>query len=70
MFSVLLDPGFRKDDRVAFTFFSVIPARHERYAEISKQVMDVLRDFTPDVEEVSVDEAYMDLTGMSKFYIL
>lgn len=47
-----------------------IPARHERYAEISKQVMDVLRDFTPDVEEVSVDEAYMDLTGMSKFYKL
>ena len=45
-----------------------IPARHERYAEISKQVMDVLRDFTPDVVEVSVDEAYLDLTGMSKMY--
>jgi len=45
-----------------------IPARHERYSEISKQVMAVLRDFTPDVEEVSVDEAYLDLTGMSKMY--
>lgn len=45
-----------------------IPARHERYAEISKQVMTVLRDFTPDVEEVSVDEAYLDLTGMSRMY--
>ena len=45
-----------------------IPARHERYAEISKQVMAVLRDFTPDVEEVSIDEAYLDLTGMSKLY--
>lgn len=45
-----------------------IPARHERYAEISKQVMAVLRDFTPNVEEVSVDEAYLDITGMSKMY--
>lgn len=45
-----------------------IPARHERYGEISKQVMDVLREFTPDVEEVSIDEAYLDLTGMSKLY--
>lgn len=45
-----------------------IPARHTRYGEISKQVMDALRDFTPDVEEVSVDEAYLDLTGMDKMY--
>lgn len=45
-----------------------ISARHERYGEISKQVMDVLREFTPDAEEVSIDEAYLDLTGMSKLY--
>ena len=45
-----------------------ISARHERYGEISKQVMNVLREFTPDVEEVSIDEAYLDLTGMSKLY--
>ena len=45
-----------------------IPARHTRYGEISKQVMDALRDFTPEVEEVSVDEAYLDLTGMDKMY--
>lgn len=47
-----------------------IPARHNRYAEISKQVMTVLKLFTPDVEEVSIDEAYLDLTGMSKLYNL
>ncbi|MBR6412679.1 MAG: Y-family DNA polymerase [Alphaproteobacteria bacterium] len=45
-----------------------MPARYERYGEISKQVMEILRDFTPDVEEVSIDEAYLDLTGMSKLY--
>lgn len=47
-----------------------IPAHHNRYAEISKQVMSILKDFTPDVEEVSVDEAYLDLTGMSRMYKL
>ncbi len=61
-------PMFQLEGKYPNTYY--IPARHERYAEISKQVMDVLRDFTPDVEEVSVDEAYMDLTGMSKFYNL
>lgn len=47
-----------------------LPARHKRYAQISKQVMDILRTFSPDVEEVSVDEAYIDLTGFSKLYKL
>lgn len=32
-----------------------IPAHHSLYHEISRQVMDTIRDFTPDVEVVSVD---------------
>ena len=59
-------PMFQLDGKYPSCHY--IPARHEHYAEISKQVMAVLRDFTPDVEEVSVDEAYLDLTGMSKMY--
>lgn len=59
-------PMFQLDGKYPSCHY--IPARHERYAEISKQIMAVLRDFTPDVEEVSVDEAYLDLTGMSKMY--
>ena len=31
-----------------------IPAHHSLYHEISQQVMDTIRDFTPDVEVVSV----------------
>ena len=61
-------PMFQVQDKYPSCHY--IPSRHERYAEISKQVMDVLRDFTPLVEEVSVDEAYLDLTGMSKLYKL
>ena len=45
-----------------------IPARHHRYNEISKQVMDTIKTFSPDVEVTSVDEAYIDLTSLDKVY--
>jgi len=38
------------------------------YCEISKRVMDKLRDFTPDVEVYSIDEAFLDLTGLRKTF--
>lgn len=45
-----------------------IPARHHRYTEISKQVMDTIKTFSPDVEVTSVDEAFVDLTSLNKVY--
>lgn len=45
-----------------------LPARHRRYAEISHQVMNVIKGFTPEIEEVSIDEAYADLTGLDIVY--
>lgn len=45
-----------------------IPSRLYRYSEISKQVMSVIKTFSPDVEEVSIDEAYIDLTGLNKVH--
>jgi DNA polymerase-4 len=36
---------------------------HRLYGEYSDRVMAILETFTPDVEQVSVDEAYMDVTG-------
>ncbi len=36
---------------------------HKLYGEYSDRVMALLEQFTPDVEQVSVDEAYMDITG-------
>ena len=61
-------PMFQIQDKYQNVYY--IPARHERYSEISKQVMNVLREFSPDVKEVSIDEAYVDLTGFSKLYKL
>ncbi len=45
-----------------------IAARHDRYYEISKKVMEVLKSYAPDVEVVSIDEAYLDLSGLDVVY--
>ena len=45
-----------------------IKAHHNRYSELSNQVMDIIKNFTPDVEVVSIDEAFADLTGQDKLY--
>jgi DNA polymerase-4 len=40
-----------------------VRGQYKLYGEYSDRVMGVLTEFTPDVEQVSVDEAYMDVTG-------
>lgn len=41
----------------------VVPPRHERYVEVSHAVFDVFLRYTPLVEGLSVDEAFLDVTG-------
>lgn len=37
--------------------------RMRRYSEVSNKIMEILSEFTPLVEQLSIDEAFMDLTG-------
>ena len=45
-----------------------ISANHYAYTKISKQVMNILKDFSPNVEVYSIDEAFVDFTGLTKLY--
>jgi nucleotidyltransferase/DNA polymerase involved in DNA repair len=46
----------------------VMPGRFSRYREISGQLFDILGDFSPLVEPISVDEAFVDLTGTERLH--
>ncbi len=46
----------------------VVAPRKERYKEISRQIMAILKGFSPLVEQVSIDEAYLDAAGCEKLF--
>lgn len=41
---------------------------HELYRDVSKKFMNILREYSPNVVPVSVDEAYLDMTGSERLY--
>lgn len=43
---------------------TIVPAHHSMYKEYSKQFMKILREYSPNVEQYSIDEAFMDMSGM------
>ena len=45
-----------------------LPVRGERYREISEKIMAIFHSFTPFVEPLSIDEAFMDVTGSLRNY--
>lgn len=46
---------------------TVIPPAHEHYARYSSIVTDIMEKETPLFEKASIDEFYVDLTGMEKY---
>jgi DNA polymerase-4 len=46
----------------------ILPVRMNAYADYSEKVFEMLRAFSPLVEEASIDEAYLDVTGTEKLF--
>src|SRR5262245_11659115 len=44
------------------------PARMKHYAEISHQIREILHSFTPLVEPLSLDEAFLDVHGCERLF--
>ena len=45
-----------------------LPVDMEKYQQVSGEIMAILRDFSPLVEPLSVDEAFVDLTGTTSLF--
>ena len=43
-----------------------LPVRYGRYVEVSKEVFKILFSITENVEKVSIDEAYLDVTNINE----
>jgi DNA polymerase-4 len=46
----------------------VVPPRFERYMEVSRAVFGVFDDFSPSVEALGIDEAFLDMTGCERIF--
>lgn len=65
--------GIRTGEPVANAFrkcpnLVMEPPNHKMYSIYSRNLMEFLASYTPDIEQVSVDECYMDFTGIAGNY--
>jgi DNA polymerase-4 len=45
-----------------------LPVRMERYLQVSRDVMAILAGYTPHMQQISVDEAFLDLSGTERLF--
>jgi DNA polymerase-4 len=58
-------PGFQAKERCPHLVF--LPVRFDLYRAESARIRHILRDYTPLVEPLSLDEAYLDVTGLDRY---
>lgn len=45
-----------------------LPVDGKKYSCVSEEIFKIFYDFTPDIEPISIDEAFLDITGSFHFY--
>ena len=43
-----------------------LPVRMQRYQEVSRSIMQILAEYAPVLQQISVDEAFLDMTGTER----
>lgn len=43
-----------------------LPVDYEEYSRVSEKIKDILREFTPIIEDVGIDEAFLDISSIDK----
>ena len=59
-------PGFRARALCPNGVF--VPPNMARYAEVSEVVHQVFNEFTPEIEPIALDEAFLDITGSERLF--
>ena len=59
-------PYFKCQDLLRKHNVAVFSSNYALYGDISQRVMELLRDFTPELEIYSIDEAFLSLTGFER----
>jgi DNA polymerase IV len=59
-------PGFRARALCPDGVF--VAPNMARYAEVSEQVHEVFAEFTPEIEPLALDEAFLDITGSARLF--
>lgn len=58
-------PEFKVREELQKNNINVFSSNYTLYGDLSKRVMNILRQFTPNVEDYSIDEAFLNFSGVS-----
>jgi DNA polymerase V len=69
-FGVMCEPYYQIKERIKKHNVAVFSSNYTLYDNMSKRVMDTLREFSPEVEIYSVDEAFLQFEGFDHYDLL